>query len=355
MPNPIPARRRARNLLALAFGAAAIAGLVPMSSAHAQSIDDKRAEATKLEADIQANGDQVAALSEQIHNAEVKVEGANATITDAQARIDDARASIDRITELVRQRVASLYRSSANGGDTGDIFNLDIRSLSSREAYSSAASDRDNSLLDQLDAARQDLNDRRQEAEDAKAAAQKDKARLDAKKADYQAANAESERLLAKVKGELATLVAEAAAARAAAEAPQGVPAVSELPSAPPGSGGGGGGGAVGFAMAQVGKPYCNDGARFGTACFDCSGLVYSAYASAGRTNVPTVSGGWASYPSVPLSQLQPGDVITTSGWGSHVGIWVGGGYVHATSHANNPHAVKYVAGTSGISAAVRP
>jgi hypothetical protein len=37
------------------------------------------------------------------------------------------------------------------------------------------------------------------------------------------------------------------------------------------------------------------------------------------------------------------------------VGIWVGGGYVHATSYRNNPNAVKFVGGTGGVVDAVRP
>jgi cell wall-associated NlpC family hydrolase len=104
-----------------------------------------------------------------------------------------------------------------------------------------------------------------------------------------------------------------------------------------------------------VGKPYCNTSERFGPTCFDCSGLTTSSW-RAGGLDIPTTSGAQgAAFPHVDLGSLQPGDLITTSSWSAHVGIWVGGGYVHATSYRNNPNAVKFIAGTGGVVDAVRP
>jgi cell wall-associated NlpC family hydrolase len=59
-------------------------------------------------------------------------------------------------------------------------------------------------------------------------------------------------------------------------------------------------------------------------------------------------------FPHVPLDQLQPGDLITTTdtGWSQHVGIWVGGGYVHATHTGDF---VRFVAGAGTVADAVRP
>jgi cell wall-associated NlpC family hydrolase len=84
---------------------------------------------------------------------------------------------------------------------------------------------------------------------------------------------------------------------------------------------------AVAFAYAQIGCPYvygatgpCNNG-------YDCSGLVMAAWASAGVSIPRDTYGQWAALPHVPLSQIQPGDLIYFAGV-SHVGMYVGGGYI---------------------------
>ncbi|MGH8985248.1 MAG: C40 family peptidase, partial [Acidimicrobiia bacterium] len=124
----------------------------------------------------------------------------------------------------------------------------------------------------------------------------------------------------------------------------------SPAPAGPPPMGSGGAGAAVGYAWAQVGKPYCYAGT--GPGCYDCSGLTMMAWAQGG-ISMPHYSGAQGSmFPAVSVGQLQPGDLITTSSWGSHVGIWVGGGYVHATHTGDF---IKFVAGNGSVVAAVRP
>jgi cell wall-associated NlpC family hydrolase len=82
---------------------------------------------------------------------------------------------------------------------------------------------------------------------------------------------------------------------------------------------------AVAFAYAQLGCPYvygatgpCSNG-------YDCSGLVMSAWGSAGVSIPRDTYGQWAALPHVPMSQIQPGDLIFFAGQ-SHVGMYVGGG-----------------------------
>jgi cell wall-associated NlpC family hydrolase len=100
------------------------------------------------------------------------------------------------------------------------------------------------------------------------------------------------------------------------------------------GGGGGGGGGyhgptstqaekAVSFAYAQLGCPYLFGG----TSChpgYDCSGLTQAAWAAAG-VQIPRTSYEQATLPQVPLSQIQPGDILLFAG-NSHAGLYVGGG-----------------------------
>jgi peptidoglycan DL-endopeptidase CwlO len=89
---------------------------------------------------------------------------------------------------------------------------------------------------------------------------------------------------------------------------------------------------AVAFAFAQLGCPYvfggtgpCSDG-------FDCSGLVQAAWASAGVQIPRDTYEQWAALPHVPLSSLEPGDILIYNAEG-HAAIYVGGGYIIDAPH----------------------
>ena len=83
-------------------------------------------------------------------------------------------------------------------------------------------------------------------------------------------------------------------------------------------------------AIGRRGLPYVWGAA--GPASFDCSGLVQWAFAQAGL-RMPRVAADQArTGPAVPVSQLQPGDLLfyhtdpTDSGYISHVAIYIGNG-----------------------------
>ncbi len=84
---------------------------------------------------------------------------------------------------------------------------------------------------------------------------------------------------------------------------------------------------AVAFAYAQLGCPYVYGGTGPCHMGFDCSGLAQAAWAAAG-VQIPRDSyEQWAGLPHVPLSSLEPGDLLIYNGEG-HVAIYVGGGYI---------------------------
>ena len=87
---------------------------------------------------------------------------------------------------------------------------------------------------------------------------------------------------------------------------------------------------AVAFAYAQLGKPYL--WGATGPASFDCSGLVQAAWASAGVSIPRTTYDQWAELPHIPLSDLEPGDLILYNGE-SHVAMYVGDGYIVDAPH----------------------
>ena len=84
---------------------------------------------------------------------------------------------------------------------------------------------------------------------------------------------------------------------------------------------------AVAFAYAQLGCPYVYGGTGPCHRGYDCSGLAQAAWAAAG-VQIPRDSySQWAALPHVPLSSIEPGDLLIYNGEG-HVAIYVGGGYI---------------------------
>jgi cell wall-associated NlpC family hydrolase len=325
----VPLRLRSVRFAATATAVALTLGTLGIATAGAAPVQDKQAQATALEADINANAERLAALYEQIKAVQAKLDEANSSIADAQGRIATARAETDRLEGLVRQRAASIYKSASTGA-SDNVFTIDVTILSAREKYASAASDKDNALMDELDAARADLAVRQREAETVKTAAETEKATLDATKAEFEAGQAEKQALLAKVQGELKALVDQAAKARAATIAPKsGTNRPWNPGELPPVSGRAGA--AVAFARAQVGKPYVYAGT--GLDSYDCSGLTQAAWRAAGVGLSHNSESQINSLPSVPMDQVQPGDIVWFPG---HVGIYVGGGTVVDAGNENS-------------------
>ena len=89
---------------------------------------------------------------------------------------------------------------------------------------------------------------------------------------------------------------------------------------------------AIAFAKAQLGKPYQWGAA--GPDAYDCSGLVYAAYAAAGIRLGRTTYQWQQDGPVVPLSQIQPGDLLFSAGSDGtpanpgHVVMYLGDGQV---------------------------
>jgi cell wall-associated NlpC family hydrolase len=89
---------------------------------------------------------------------------------------------------------------------------------------------------------------------------------------------------------------------------------------------------AIAFALSQVGKPY--QWGADGPEAYDCSGLVYAAYAAAGIRIGRTTFQWRLDGPQVPLSQIQPGDLLFSAGSDGtpadpgHVVMYLGGGQI---------------------------
>jgi cell wall-associated NlpC family hydrolase len=75
---------------------------------------------------------------------------------------------------------------------------------------------------------------------------------------------------------------------------------------------------AISFALAQLGKPYQWGAA--GPGAYDCSGLVYAAYAAAGIHIARTTFQWYLDGPQIPLGQVEPGGPAVLRWLGWHAG-----------------------------------
>ncbi|AOT59652.1 MULTISPECIES: C40 family peptidase [Streptomyces] len=109
---------------------------------------------------------------------------------------------------------------------------------------------------------------------------------------------------------------------------------------------------AIGFALAQVGKPYVW-GAE-GPDAYDCSGLTQRAWSAAGRSIPRTSQEQWRLLPKVAIRDMRPGDLIIYYGDATHVGMYIGDG---SMVHAPRPGRDVTVAGAGSmpILGVVRP
>jgi len=115
---------------------------------------------------------------------------------------------------------------------------------------------------------------------------------------------------------------------------------------------------AISFAVKQVGKPYQWGSA--GPGAYDCSGLVYAAYAAAGIRIARTTFGWRADGPQIPLTQIQPGDLLFSPGTDGtpenpgHVVMYLGGGQIIQAPQTGENVQIGPL-NLAGISAATRP
>jgi cell wall-associated NlpC family hydrolase len=99
---------------------------------------------------------------------------------------------------------------------------------------------------------------------------------------------------------------------------------VSNLPPA------GGASAAVAAAESQLGVPYQWGGESPGVG-FDCSGLTQWSWRQAGVSLPRTAAAQYDAIPHIPMSDLQPGDLVFWNDGTSsvqHVGMYVGNGEV---------------------------
>jgi cell wall-associated NlpC family hydrolase len=358
--------------LGVFVGMALLFSMVTASASFADPLAEKRAEAARIQEQLERQGEKVSILAERSNRARLKVSEVEGSLARTAAEV----ARSDERLQLVRGRLAeAAVLAYVHGGSNSMIGKLARGSQDDmivRTQYLRVTVADQRRIIGEVRSAKEDFQihkakleaDRRAAAEAADVAASASQAAIDAE--DGQRA------VLGRVTGELTDLVAaeqarkEAEAARnrpapvpvAVADAPritepprvptQSTPAqaqaqpqttttVAAAVTAPPASGKGAI--AVAEARKQLGKPYVYGGS--GPDSFDCSGLTAWAWRAAGVSLSHSAYTQWFETTRVPVNAVQPGDLLFFGDDGvesiHHDAIYIGNGEMIEASQTGTP------------------
>ena len=372
---------RHRRRLGVLVGIALLVPLAVPNAALGDPVDDKRAEAARIQSQLEQQGEKVSIAAERFNRAQLNLERVEASIQKTEA---DLRRSNERFTEVKGRLAQVAVVAYTHGGTNATISQLarsrDHGQLVARRQYLQVAANDQRVLIGELRSAKEDLVDVRTklttEEKGAKAAADQ----AASLRQEAIAAEDAQRAILSRVQGELADLVAveaarraqedaarqpapiAAAAARTAADWPTAAPVADSPAPAPaparaadtsgpqvaaasvpvpvpvpaPSSRAGV---AVAEAEKQIGKPYVYGGA--GPDSFDCSGLTSWAWRAAGVSLSHSAYDQWFETTRVPIDSVQPGDLLFFGDDGvesiHHVAIYVGGGQMVEASQTGVP------------------
>jgi len=292
--------------------AAAVVVLLPANAALAdpslvqieQQIDQKNNEVEKVVEAFNLVNDQLAATQAQLNALQVKM-------APLQSSVDKAQGNVDQIA----------YTAYKNNSALGTMSVL-LKAGST------------NTFVDQLTTLDQLSRNQQRDITtftNAKKGYDAEKSRLDALLAAQNAQKTDLATKRAKIEGDLRTLQALEAKARAqGGKGPDNSTGTVTKP--PPVSGSAGV--AVRYAFSKLGDRYV-----YGTAgpnTFDCSGLTMAAWKAAGKSLPHNAASQYNTVRHIAKSQLAPGDLVFSNSLG-HVSIYVGGGMI---IHAPNSRTV---------------
>ena len=347
-------------LTAVALITTLTAPFVGATHAFATPLEQKRAEANRIAAQIDANNTQIEVLSEQYNGTQIRIATLTKNIADAQARLIVTQHHTDGLRREVRSRAAALYMGARSGTLFPQLDAHNAQEVASATSYTAAAAARDSTLLSDLRTATAELSSRQRDLNDARNKATSESHRLANTLAEVKQINAQQSQLLSKVNGEIGVLVkqeqearrlAAEAAARAEFARKEALQRQQQQQQQQQQSSGGFGNQqaptnlppptgaasvAVHAAEAELNKPY--QFAAAGPDTFDCSGLTMFAWARAGVSMAHFAATQYTEFPHVPISQLAPGDLVFYGSPIHHVGMYVGNGMM-----INAPHTGAFV------------
>ncbi len=303
--------------------------------AAGQSISSAKAKAAAIESELTAAQNRMSALSQQYDAARSRLQALDNSINFTKASItaDEKQVALDRKT--LSKAAIDNYVSDGAAATTSPIFGNNNKTAGAATEYNEIAEGDLNEAVSNLHTAQNTLASQESHLQGQQAAAQ---AAVNAEQAAVNAnqqAIDEQQNALNQENGQIAALVRAAQAAAAAAAIRQTTTRLHsasyvDLSNAAPPPTAAGGEGAVQAAESQIGVPYVwGAESPKGSADpgFDCSGLTAWSWGRVG-VDLPHYSGAQMSDSTpVPLSDLQPGDLLFYGPGGSdHVAMYVSPG-----------------------------
>ncbi|MFE6225622.1 MULTISPECIES: C40 family peptidase [unclassified Streptomyces] len=321
-----PARVTVLTAAAAATAAASL-GAVPATADPGAGTEATRAKVDRLyeEAERAAEG---------FNRADERADALRRKVSLAQDSLARGQERINRMRGALGALAGAQYRSGGLDPTLDLLLSSDPDSYLNRASVLDRVTARQTAALSELQQERRRLDQERAEARIALGELERSRAEVARHKRSVERKLAEARRVLASL-----TAAERADYERASRSGGRsGGPAEEPPPAADLGPADSRGAAAVMAARSAVGKPYV--WGATGPSAFDCSGLMVWAYRQAGISLPRTSAAQRHAGRQVPLSQAQPGDLVTYRGDASHVGIYAGNGQV---IHAPYPGArVRY-------------
>jgi cell wall-associated NlpC family hydrolase len=306
--------------------------VVSSRPAHADSVSSAQAQALQITGQLRIDQQRLDTISQQYDAAQQLVQQLDQQMAQLQATIAQDRTQVAQDEVNLRQEAVNSYMTGSTDAGLEALFNTNGEQVAVTNEYRSVATGDISNAIDTLTVAQTHLAAQQSQLQVAQNHAQGALAQVATARQAAEATVANQDATLANVKGRIATLVAQEQAAQNAAAHQAFLnrlngATLSNLPAA------GGAARAVAAAESQIGVPYQWGGESPGSG-FDCSGLTQWAWSQAGVGLPRTAQAQYDAIAHIPLSNLQPGDLVFW-GWGgiSHVGMYVGSGnVVHAPS-----------------------
>lgn len=274
-------------------------------------------------------------------------------VVNQQVLLDTLRGDRLQMAEDISARRSDLDARNAELADQQ-------RSLAALEGERKVAKERLESLVDE----QQGLYDSASaELREAVAAEQRRREEEAARRAAEEAARAQAAAAAAAQRQAAAAAASSASRSRSApapasggaaapAPSPGSVPKAQPAPTPPPAAPSippnSGAAGAIAAAKSQLGLPYRYGGSSPATG-FDCSGLMLWSWAQVGVSLPRTSRAQFAATQRVPVSQLQPGDLVFFGSPVYHVGMYLGGGQMIHSPHTGDVVKISSIGYMSGV------